>query len=130
MSTQTEREAVEKLLGRYAQVLNSADTASIPSYYTADGQFMPEGLKTTTSSELKRRGEDYFRGKGFQIGYSVQNMVVDGRYAFVQATAQTVATDLKANKEALHTSQDFFVLRKEQEEWKIFRYTFNNVKEQ
>lgn len=128
MIKQTERTAVERLLTKYGQALNLADASAIPSFYTKDGQFMPEGLKITPVSELKGRGESFFKKVRLKVDYSIQDMVVDGGYAFVQANARTVATDLNANQ-GPHFSRDFFVLRKEQEEWKIFRYLFHNIVE-
>ncbi|TXK36948.1 nuclear transport factor 2 family protein [Pontibacter qinzhouensis] len=128
MKTQTEQAAVEKLLSQYAQALNTADAPSIPSFYTEDGQFMPHGFRVLSTGELVKRSNNYFKKVRFQIDYYVQNTIVDGGYAFVQATAKTITTDFATNREAQQTSRDFFVLRKEQEEWKIFRYTFNNLK--
>lgn len=130
MSTQTEKEAVKRLIDTYAQALNAADSVSIPQFYTIDGQFIPEGTKLTPARELKAKGEGYFKEADFHIDYSIQSIVMDGGYAFVNATAKTASTNHKTKREASHISQDFFVLRKEQEEWKIFRYLFNNVVEQ
>lgn len=130
MNMQTERAAVERLLTQYAQALNAADVSAIPSFYTEDGQFMPEGLPALPAGDLLKGGESYFKKVRFHISYSVQDMLADGGYAFVQATAKTTTVDLATGREAGQTSRDFFVLRKERQEWRILRYIFNNVEEQ
>ncbi|RYY23623.1 MAG: hypothetical protein EOP41_06335 [Sphingobacteriaceae bacterium] len=45
MSILNEQQAAEQLLSGYAEVLNAANTALIPSFYTQDGAFMPDGFK-------------------------------------------------------------------------------------
>ncbi|MDB5263792.1 MAG: hypothetical protein JWQ14_3075 [Adhaeribacter sp.] len=129
MSIQNNKAAAEKMLAGYAEALNSADTALIPSFYTKDGLFMPESSKALTSGDLLKSSKSFLKKQRFQISFSVQDIVVDGDYAFVQATAKTSTSNFAANQEFSQTSRDFFVLRNEQDEWKIFRYIFNNVKE-
>jgi ketosteroid isomerase-like protein len=130
MQTQNERQAAEGLLRAYAEALNSATTALIPSFYTQDGLFLPQGSKALTFTDLPQRSVSFFKKVRFYIDYSLKDIAVDKGYAFVEATAKTRTTDLATNQELTQTSRDFFVLRKEQEEWKIYRYIFNHVKEQ
>lgn len=129
MSTQTEKTAVEKLLTAYAEVLNSANTASLPSFYTEDGLLMPDGFQGLTIEDLLNRSKSFFNKIRFQIDFAEPETVIDGEYAFVQTTAKTTTTNLENNQEVKQTSRDFFVLRKEKEGWKIYRYIFNNVTE-
>jgi ketosteroid isomerase-like protein len=127
---ETEKSAAEKLLADYASALNAANSEIIPKFFTPDGVFMPENNRPIKAARLGERSKTFLRNSHFQISYDVQDIEVNGEYAFVQAVAQTKTFDVGNNRETSQISQDFFVLRKEQEDWKIFRYLFNNVKEQ
>ena len=125
-----ENKQVEKLVADYAAALNAARAELIPAYYTADAVFMPENTRKLTKSDVLKKGRTFLNKNRFHISYSIQDITVKDEYAFVQATAQTRTVNLNTNIEVAKTSQDFFVLRKDQNDWKIFRYMFNNVKAQ
>jgi len=125
MSTQQEKLAAEELVAAYAKILNAADSAAIPSFYTHDGVFMPDGFKTLQTADLVKTGGSYLKKANFQISYDLQEVVVDKGFAFINATAQVTSTDLSTGKIINRSSRDFFVLRKQEQEWKIFRYIFN-----
>ncbi|HEY1165964.1 MAG TPA: nuclear transport factor 2 family protein [Chitinophaga sp.] len=128
MQMQDERTAIESLLARYAEALNTANTAAISSFYTADGVFMPDHFKALTAAALSERRGAYLQKAHFHIAYSIQHILAGDYYAFIEATATTTATDPITHKKTIRGSQDFFVLRKDKAAWKIFRYIFNNVK--
>ncbi|MCC9138488.1 YybH family protein [Pontibacter silvestris] len=130
MNIQNGKTAAESLITSYAKALSSADAASIPTFYTEDGRFLPNGFRALTSADLSKRSKSYLEKGQFHIEFNVQDIAIDGQFAFVEAVAQTRSVDVATGGALTHVSRDFFVLRKEQEEWKIFRYTFNNVKEQ
>lgn len=121
---------VENLVKEYAAALNAGNTGLIPTFYTEDGVFMPENTRSLIKSDLLNKSKGFFQKCRFQISYSIQEVVVKGENAFVQAIAQTDTVNPQSNQKISKTSQDFFVLRKEQNDWKIFRYIFNNVKVQ
>jgi hypothetical protein len=91
---------------------------------------MPDYTQTLTKSDLLQKGRSYLSKTRFHISYAIQDVTLKDEYAFVQATAQTRTVNPHTNTEVSKTSRDLFVLRKEQNEWKIFRYMFNNVKGQ
>lgn len=125
----TEKIAIEKLLIDYAETLNSANTALIPAFYTEDGLFMPDGFKEWSPKDLSKNSKSFFKKNRFQIGFDLPQTILDGEFAFVHTMAKTTTTDLGINKEVSLTSRDFFVLRKGEDGWKIYRYIFNNVTE-
>lgn len=130
MDIQSEKQSIERLLLGLAEALNSADISSIPSFYTEDGVFMPDGFKVLTQDKLSKSGNSYLRHTGFKIIFFIQDIIVNDGYAFVDATAETQTTDPAHCKTVVTTSRDFFVLRKINGEWKIYRYMFNHVKAQ
>jgi ketosteroid isomerase-like protein len=128
MNIQEEKQAVEQFINAYAEVLNKGDKEQIPTFYEIDGLFMPNQMKTISGIELqKNKSDNFFKKVNFHIDYTVNDIVVDGRFAFVQALAKTTTTDIATNEQSIKTSRDFFVLHRASEEWKIYRYMFNNV---
>ncbi|RZK33601.1 MAG: SgcJ/EcaC family oxidoreductase [Hymenobacter sp.] len=121
-------QAARQLLAHYAEALNSADAARLPTLYTADGLFLPDGRPPLSAAALPGQAESFFVKTRLRISYAVQDVAVGGGYAFVQATARTATTDLATGQETARTSRDFFVLRQESQDWKIYRYVFNNVR--
>lgn len=124
-----ENKQIEKLVGEYATAINASNVDQISAFYTADAVFMPENTRKLTKADLLKKGQTFLNKNRFHISYSIQDITVKEEYAFVQATAQTKTVNPNTDTEVSKTSQDFFVLRKEQNDWKIFRYIFNNVKE-
>lgn len=123
-------QAARQLLARYAEALNAANTTLLPALYTTDGVFMPDGMTPLPASALLSKGQSFFAKTRFHISYEAKTVAVDGEYAFVQATACTATTELATGQEATRTSQDFFMLRQQDQVWKIFCYIFNSVREQ
>ena len=132
MNDQGQKLAIQELLASYANALNAAKADLIPSFYTADGLFMPEGIKTlTTGDQAKTNSGGYLRKSSFNIDYQIKDVFIGDQFAFAQVAAKVKTTDPASGKASLKTSRDFFVLRrKDNGDWKIYRYIFNNVKEQ
>jgi len=131
MSTQEEKQAILNLLTEYDNALNSANIALIPSFYAEDGLFMPDGMQELSRNDLQKKNhESYLKKVQFRIDFTIADIIIDGRYAFVQAIAKANSRNLETDKVSAKTSRDLFILRKDQDKWKIFRYIFNNVKEQ
>ncbi|MFV8464730.1 hypothetical protein [Flavobacterium sp. LB1P62] len=130
MSFQKEREAVNTVLGNFAEVLNTAQTASIPDFFDQDGIFIPEGMKKIIGrDQLGTTDKGYLRRSNFKISYAVKEIAIEGDFAFVEAFAITTENRISDLKLLTKTSTDFFILKKTAERWKIYRYIFNNVRE-
>ena len=128
MSFEDEINSVQQLLTAYADTLNTANIALISVFYTADGLFMADGIKTFTMQDLSTRNNgNYIKRTKFHIDFTVEDIVLDTRYAFVQATAIVTTHDPLTGQQSAKQSRDFFVLRKERKAWKIYRYMFNYV---
>ncbi|PBQ33936.1 hypothetical protein CNR22_19845 [Sphingobacteriaceae bacterium] len=122
-----ENNSISKTLSDYAAVLNSAKADLIPSFYTKEARFMPEGVKTLHPGLLRKAGENNLSSNKFAIEYSVVNVTEEGSFAFVEAIAHTSSLDTISGKTIKKSSRDFFVLKNEDTNWKIHRYIFNNV---
>jgi uncharacterized protein (TIGR02246 family) len=130
MSDIEEKTKIKQLISDYAAALNSANIELIPSFYAEDGLFMPDGLRTFTTDDLsnKLRGT-YLKRSQFSISYDISDVVVNGDFAFIQAQASTLSVNPTTGKTTTKSSRDLFVLTQEENNWKIYRYIFNNVKE-
>lgn len=121
MSTQQEKSAIEQLIKDFTNALNQGLLNQVPALFTADGISMPDGYKSTESKKLGKAALQQFTGKDFKINIQIEEIEVDNNYAFVTGSAE-VRTENRAPK----ISRDFFALRKDGEQWKIYRYMFNN----
>ncbi|SFM83991.1 Ketosteroid isomerase homolog [Chitinophaga sp. YR627] len=128
MQSQQENQAIEKLLSDFAATLNAATIQHISSFFTEDAVFMPDGFKILKAADLKRTGNGYLQRSHFQIGFTIKEVEIGLPYAFVRATAAAALLDPDTQQLITQQSRDFFVLRKDNEDWKIFRYMFNRVK--
>lgn len=127
MTTPQENQAVKDLLVAYAEALNTANIAAIPSFFSSEGCFMPDTFKTLGKNDLKDANGNHLRKTNFHIVYTIKNVNFDKEYAFVEAIAIVHEVDIHSGNEQCKTSRDFFVLHKEEHDWKIYRYLFNNV---
>lgn len=122
MSTQEDKSAIELVIKEFTDTLSQGRFHQIPLVYTEDGIFMPDGYKSIESRKLASTASKSVIGDNFKIAIQIEQVDVDGNYAFVTATAEVS----KGENNAPKTSRDFFTLRKNGEQWKIYRYMFNN----
>ncbi|WP_442591951.1 YybH family protein [Pedobacter sp. AW31-3R] len=129
MNGHEESHDIQETIKGFASTLNSADAKSIPSHFSNDAKFMPDGSGTITGAGLlKKSGEKHLSATEFKIKFSDFDINIDNNYAFVNARAETSQLDPVNNQKVVKSSRDFFVLRKTDQSWKIYRYIFNNVK--
>jgi ketosteroid isomerase-like protein len=129
MSITNEKLAAEQLLIGYAEVLNKVNISSISSFYTNDGLFMPDGFRTLKKDDLDAAGGKFLKSGNFKIDYDIKNVKVGNDFAFIDAIAKTTTIG-RGGKETSQNSRDFFVLRKDGTDWKIYRYLFNRLQGQ
>lgn len=118
---------VEENIQKFAAALNLGNSEAILSFYSKDAVFMPDGFKTLKKNQIGRSKLNQLIVRNFKIQFDHVKIATDDNFAFVEAVAITsednVVDELKLEK----ISRDFFVFRKEECDWKIYRYIFNNV---
>ncbi len=123
-----QKEVILEIVHDYAKTINRSKIEAILSFYTDDALFMPENYKTITVRKLKNKNFNEFLEKDdFSMEYSDVEVVVDREFAFVTAIAKTSTKNKKSEETVEKTSRDFFVFKKEENQWKIYRYIFNNL---
>lgn len=116
----------EKILN-FASALNLGKIEDVLPFYSDEAIFMPDGSKTFTKSQIGKSGAEFLIESDFKIRFYDVKIAIDETYAFVEAIANTSQNDKETSSKLEKTSRDFFVFRKEEGDWKIFRYIFNNV---
>lgn len=114
----------EKILN-FESALNLGNIEDILSFYSDEAIFMPEGFKTLKKDQIEKTK---FITNDFKIRFDDVKIAIDETYAFVEVIAKTSQNHKEILSKLERTSRDFFVFRKEESDWKIFRYIFNNVK--
>jgi ketosteroid isomerase-like protein len=88
---------------------------------------MPAGAPSLLGKEtIKKVSEKYFGNSSLNIAFELQNVEVDGDYAFVRARSRSIAQKATTGEKRTSMGQDFFVLHKERQQWKVCKYIFNN----
>lgn len=128
MNIQAEKAAIEEVVTAFAHTLNTGNKDALCDFFAQDGLFMPEGFESIPSSRLAGP-TDFLIRANFQIVFTPEDIAIDGGYGFARFTARTNMRNPETGTPTRKKSRDFFVFRKEQNNWKIYRYMFNNVKE-
>jgi uncharacterized protein (TIGR02246 family) len=129
MEQTTEKTAIEKLLFSYRDALNTSDVNKVLPLYTSDGVFMPSNAPSAIGQEqVKAAYEFVFSQIQLNIEFYIDEMVVNGDYAFARTTSKGT-TLIHANKQTVaEENRELFVLQKTNGQWKIARYMFNKMK--
>lgn len=129
MEQTTEKTAIEKLLFSYRDALNTSDVNKVLPLYTNDGVFMPSNAPSAIGQEqVKAAYEFVFSQIQLKIEFYIDEMVVNGDYAFARTTSKGT-TLIHANKQTVaEENRELFVLQKTSGQWKIARYMFNKMK--
>ncbi len=129
MDQTTEKTAIEKLLFSYRDALNTSDVNKVLPLYTKDGVFMPSNAPSALGQEqVKAAYEFVFSQIQLNIEFYIDEVVVDGDYAFARTTSKGT-TLIHANKQTVaEENRELFVLQKANGQWKITRYMFNKMK--
>lgn len=120
---------VEKTVQNYAAAINGGDIEKILSYYSEEGIFMPDSVKTLKRNQIGNKKLIRFSKIDFRIQFSNIRIKVEANYAFVEAVAETSEENRQTKDLIKKESRDFFTFKKEESDWKIFRYIFNTIKE-
>ena len=128
MDLKTERSAIEKLIFSFRDAFNSSDISSVVSAFTPDGVLMPNNGQLVKGHEsIKALYESLFKIFKINITYTIDEIVINGDYAFAR-TYSRVDTLIHASGESVSLiNKELFVIKKDNAQWKIADYIFNNT---
>jgi len=129
MNTTAEDSAIKKLLSTYGDALNASDVSKIVALYTQDGIIMPNGAPLSKGQEqLKATYEALYKAFKLNVEYLTDEVIVNGDYAYARTNSRG-NTIIRANGETIPVeNKELFVLQKDNGQWKISHYMFNNNK--
>lgn len=129
MESTTEKKAIEKLLLDYRDALNASDVENVLALYTTDGVFMPSNAPSAIGLEQVRASYEFvFKTIQLKIEFYIDEIVVNGDYAFAQTTSKGTTLIHASGQTVPEENRELFVLQKVRGEWKISRYMFNKMK--
>jgi len=124
-----DKAAVEKTLNKYFNSLNESDVKTAVGSYTTDGVFMAAGAPTAIgTAQLTTAYEYLFEAIQLNVEVTIDEVIIKDDISFVR-THSIGSTNIHATGQKIPAeNREFFLLRKEQEDWKIARYLFNQPK--
>lgn len=129
MDTTAENSAIEKLLSAYGEALNVSDVSKTVALYTQNGIIMPNGAPLSKGQEqLKATYEALYQAFQLNVEYFTDEVIVNGDYACARTNSRG-NTLIRASGETIPVeNKELFVLQKDNGQWKISHYMFNNNK--
>lgn len=119
--------AIEKLLNDYSKALIDGDAAALANLFCDDAEFMPDSFATIRGAQqIHSSAERFFKTRTLKADFLLNDLAVERHFAFAESIA-TVITKNTQEQSTAATTRDFFVVRREAEDWKIFRYIFNKI---
>ncbi|MCF0060398.1 hypothetical protein MUK70_14225 [Dyadobacter chenwenxiniae] len=88
---------------------------------------MPDGFATIRGAQqIHKKAERFFQTQTLKAEFLLKNLAVESDFAFAESIA-TVTTENTQGQSIAVKTRDFFVVRREAEDCKIFRYIFNKI---
>ncbi|MDX8568334.1 SgcJ/EcaC family oxidoreductase [Elizabethkingia sp. HX XZB] len=126
MENSAEKASIENVLYTYGDALNTADVSKVLQVYTQDGVFMPTTLPTATGTEqLKESYSNIFKTIRLNVKFNIEEVLVNGDVAFARTSSKGNVIINTTDQSMPEENREFFLLKKENGEWKISRYMFN-----
>ncbi len=128
METQN-KAAIEKTLHTYFGALNASDVKTAVGSYTADGVFMPTKFPTATgTAQLVLAYENVFKAIQLNVTVKIEELIIKDDIAFARTLSNGTTLIHATGETTPEENREFFLLRKDGDEWKIARYMFNQPK--
>ena len=116
---------VEMSLKKFAESLNSADSKAIYEAFSTEGQYIPPKISSVWPPEIvEERADIFFKSKTMIISFEIKSIRIENGFAFINAVSISEIISKFSGLRKTFESKDFFVLRNEVGDWKIFRYMF------
>lgn len=130
MNKQTIKSEIEDALTIYFEALNKSNVEQAVGQYTADGIFMPTGLPTATGThELTIAYQNVFKAILLNVSFKMEEAVIlEDSVVFVRTQSNGSQLIRASGQKSNELNREFFLMKKENNKWKIARYMFNQPK--
>ena len=127
MSSQDELQ-IRDLLMSYARTLNTSDANAAASLYHTEGVFMPIGFPSSKgTSNIHAAYAGIFDTIQLNVSFEIEEIEVDHNMAMAGTSSEGTVTVLAEKLKVPEANRELFVLRKQDGNWKIYRYMFNKT---
>ncbi len=117
---------IQALLNSYQNALNSSDVDKVMPLYTEDGVFMPANKPTSAGQvQVKSAYQHVFETIDLDIAFHVDEIERQGDVAFVRTNSDGEIKLIKENVLVKNHTRELFILKRVNDEWKIYQYMFN-----
>ena len=124
-----QRAAIEQLLNKYEQALNTSDVNAAVQLYTDDGVFMaPENPAAVGTEVLRKAYAGVFQAIAIKLTFQIaETKLLSPEWAMLRTTSAGTVKILANGAEVPGANQELFLLHKTNGQWKIARYAFNST---
>lgn len=124
-----EKATIEKVLITYFNSLNASDIKAVVGSYTTDGVFMPTKFPTATGiDQLVVAYGNVFKTIQLNVTVKIEEIIIRDDIAFARTFSNGTTLIHATGEKIPEENREFFLLRKDNGEWKIARYMFNQPK--
>ena len=122
-----EKDFAEQTVRNYFKHLYNANTDAISDLYSENGVLMPADLPTATGKAalIPAYKQTFSVIKFVSATTDYDEISVYGDIAIVRTTSKVNLFLIKEKQDIQNKMREFFILNKEEGEWKISRYMFN-----
>jgi uncharacterized protein (TIGR02246 family) len=125
--SEKDKSAIEKLILSLPESLKAADISKVLPLFTADAVVMPNNAPTVKGSEqIKGLFENVFKKMTIDITYVIDEVVINGEYAYVRTHSKGNNVVLANGENVLVNNKELFVVHRDKGEWKITHYMGNH----
>jgi uncharacterized protein (TIGR02246 family) len=118
--------AIEKTLNTYFDALNASNVKTAVGSYTADGVFIPNKFPTASGTEqLVTAYENVFKAIQLNVTVKIEEVIIRNDIAFARTQSNGTTLIHATGQTTSEENREFFLLIKENGDWKIARYMFN-----
>ena len=128
MGTKGADMGIQSVLKSYQNYLNNGDTAAILDLYSKDPIFMPQHAPALVGRDAVKAGyEGVFKTIDLDIVFTIHEVEEQGNWAWARTSSAGTVKVLANGQSGAESNNELFVLKKEDNEWKIHRYIFSTT---
>lgn len=127
VNLQEDKKAIDNLITSYRNALKDANVEKVLSNYAVDAVLMSPNSPTAIGDKIGEAYSSIFDTVEIDINFTLANIIIGEKYAFVQSTSDGTALIKALGQTAPEQNRELFVLQRIDEEWKIARYMYNKM---
>jgi len=121
----SDREQLESFIANYQIALNASDTSAVLRLYRNDSIFMPQNAPAQIGkSVITKAYQAVFSRIKLNVTFTIHEIEILGDTAWVRTTSAGETKILSNNMMVNEGNNELFILKKENNHWKIHRYLF------